>query len=130
MADKFNYKYNAPTRNEREEINNILNDYLPKQEKESKIETLRRLDFKVKNTPMIVGLSTGIIGTLIFGLGLAFILEWNQLITGIIITSLGLIVICLAYPLYNKLYKSLKNKYKDEIIKLSNELLSIEEKLN
>lgn len=126
MADKFNYKYNAPTQNEKEEIENILNDYLPKDKKESKIETLRKLDFKVKNIPMIIGLSIGIIGTLVFGLGLTFILEWNNLILGIIISILGLIIICLAYPLYNKIYNNMKNKYKDQIIEISNELLSIE----
>lgn len=126
MADKFEYKYNAPTQEEKDEINKILNNYLPKDEKKSKIDILRKLDFKVKNNPMIFGLSCGIIGTLIFGLGLTCVLEWSLLVLGIIISTVGLFVIIIAYPLYNKLHSYYKNKYKDEIIKISKELLNEE----
>ena len=126
MADKFEYKYNAPTQEEKDEINEILNNYLPKDEKETKFEILRKLDFKVKNNPMIFGLSCGIIGNLIFGLGLTCVLEWNLLVLGIIISVIGLFIITIAYPLYNKLHSYYKNKYKDEIIKLSRELLNEE----
>ena len=77
MAEKFEYKYNAPTQEERKEIDNILKDYLPEDSKESKINKLRTLDFKVKNYPIIYGLSLGIIGTLVFGTGLTCILEWS-----------------------------------------------------
>ena len=45
MADKFEYKYNAPTQEEKDEINEILNNYLPKDEKKSKIELLRKINF-------------------------------------------------------------------------------------
>lgn len=124
MADKFEYKYKAPTQEERQEINNILNDYLPKNESNNKLDYLRKLDFKVKNIPMIVGLNLGIIGTLIFGLGLTCFLEWNLIILGFIFSLLGMIVAVVAYPLYKVIYKRMKNRYSDEIIKISNELLN------
>lgn len=124
MANKFEYKYKAPTQEERQEINNILNDYLPKNESNNKLDYLRKLDFKVKNIPMIVGLNLGIIGTLIFGLGLTCFLEWNLIILGFIFSLLGMIVAVMAYPLYKVIYKRMKNKYSDEIIKISNELLN------
>lgn len=124
MANKFEYKYKAPTQEERQEINNILNDYLPKNESNNKLDYLRKLDFKVKNIPMIVGLNLGIIGTLIFGLGLTCFLEWNLIILGFIFSLLGMIVAVVAYPLYKVIYKRMKNRYSDEIIKISNELLN------
>ena len=124
MANKFEYKYKAPTQEERQEINNILNDYLPKSESNNKLDYLRKLDFKVKNIPMIVGLNLGIIGTLIFGLGLTCFLEWNLIILGFIFSLLGMIVAVMAYPLYKVIYKRMKNRYSDEIIKISNELLN------
>lgn len=124
MANKFEYKYKAPTQEERQEINNILNDYLPKNESNNKLDYLRKLDFKVKNIPMIVGLNLGIIGTLIFGLGLTCFLEWNLIILGFIFSLLGMIVAVMAYPLYKVIYKRMKNRYSDEIIKISNELLN------
>lgn len=124
MANKFEYKYKAPTQEERQEINNILNDYLPKSESNNKLDYLRKLDFKVKNIPMIVGLNLGIIGTLIFGLGLTCFLEWNLIILGFIFSLLGMIVAVMAYPLYKVIYKRMKNRYSGEIIKISNELLN------
>lgn len=125
MAEKFEYKYNAPTQEERKEIDNILKDYLPEDSKESKINKLRTLDFKVKNYPIIYGLSLGIIGTLVFGTGLTCILEWSLILLGIIVCVIGLFVAVIAYPIYNMIYKKLKNKYSKEIIDLSNELLNI-----
>ena len=120
MAEKFEYKYNAPTQEERKEIDNILKDYLPEDSKESKINKLRTLDFKVKNYPIIYGLSLGIIGTLVFGTGLTCILEWSLILLGIIVCVIGLFVAVIAYPIYKKL----KNKYSEEIIQLSKELLN------
>ena len=84
------------------------------------------LDKKVKRTPVCVALSLGIVGTLIFGLGLTFALEWNMLIIGIIIGGFGCIPMVLAYFAYNKIYNQLLNKHSQEIIALSDELLKEE----
>jgi MFS family permease len=74
---------------------------------------------------MAISLSLGVIGTLIFGLGLTFFLEWVELfILGILCAIVGLIIVILAYPLHKKISLILKTKYKDEIINLSNELLN------
>lgn len=126
MADKFEYNYNAPTQEERKEIDSILKDYLPTDNKNSKLERLRKLDFKVKNIPVILGISLGVIGTLIFGLGLTCVLEWHKMLLGIIIAIIGTIVIITAYPVFKLSHRTLKTKHAEEIIKLSNELLNIE----
>lgn len=127
MAEKFEYKYSAPTKDERKEINNIRNQYLPKSEEENKLDRLRALDFKVKSVPTTVSLSIGVIGLLVFGLGLTFVLEWNNFIVGVIIMIVGAFPIGLANYTHKFILNKMKNKYKEEIIRLSDELLSEEE---
>jgi len=124
MGERFEYNYSAPTSEERQEIESIRNQYLPKNEVEIKLETLKKLDNKVKNIPLIFGLTFGIIGTLMFGLGLTFFLEWSEYFYfGIPFSLLGLIMVSVTYYLYTKISNNLKDKYGKEIIKLSNELL-------
>lgn len=124
MSDQFNYKYTAPTAEERKEIDSIRRQYSPKEQKETKLERLRRLDSLVKNTAVIWSLVFGVIGTLIFGLGLTMILEWNIFIWGIIFMVVGSAPIAIAYPLYSFLLNKYKNRYGAEILRLSEELLN------
>ena len=124
MSKKFEYKYSAPTMEERKEIDSIRSQYLPKEQVMTKIERLRYLDNKVKNTPLVWSLSFGIVGALIFGLGLTFYLEWTSFwYMGIPFSIIGLILAIIAYPLYKKMLEKYKSKYGKEIIELSNELL-------
>ncbi len=121
---KFQFNYSAPTETERKEIEYIQKQYKPVSQKELNLQRLRKLDRKVKNTPMIVSLVLGIVGVLIFGLGLTMLLEWDFPIYGIILTAVGCIPMGFAYFSYVKLYNKLKNKYSQEILKLSGELLN------
>lgn len=125
MADKFEYNYNAPTPKEQEIIKNILAQYEPKNSVSEKVNDLKKLDFKVKKLPTIFGYILGISGILVFGLGLTMILEWNNYILGSIISTIGLIIIFIAYPIYKTIYKKMKDKYSDQIIELSRQLLDI-----
>ena len=124
MSD-FNFNYQAPTNEERKEIENIRKNYIKKESTPpSKLNQLRNLDKKVKNIPAMLALICGILGTLIFGTGLALILEWDLVFWGVIISVLGVIPAILAYIVYQKSYEHLKNKYSAEILKLSDELLN------
>jgi len=124
MAEKFEYDYKAPTKTEREEIEAIRNSYMPKNKNHDKLKRLRSLDARVKNIPMIIGMTFGVIGILVFGLGMTFALEWNNMIAAVIIGIIGVILMGVAYPLYNVSLKYLKNKYMDEILAITAELLS------
>lgn len=117
----FNYTYVAPTRAERKQIERIRESYLPTEE--NAFTRLQNLDKKVQTPPMITALTLGIIGTLIFGLGLTFILEWNKLLLGAALSALGLVPILLAYPLYRAVLNRQKKKYAEEILQLSENLL-------
>ena len=125
MSDKFEYKYSAPTQEERKEIESIMNQYIPKDEKSIKLEKLRKLDAKVKNIPVVCSLSFGIVGTLSFGTCMCFFLEWMHLwYVGIPFGLLGIVLISLAYPVYIKLLNKLKAQYGSTIIDLSKDIMN------
>lgn len=120
----FEYKYVAPTASERREIESIKNNYMPLDENQKKLFKLRKLDSKVRNTPIIISSIIGLVGILIFGLGLTMVLEWEKILSGVIVSIIGFIPTLLAHPVYLKVKYYLKNKYSDKIIKLSDELLN------
>ena len=126
MAEKFEYKYSAPTQDERKEIDRIRRQYQPKDQTITKMDRLRYLDNKVKTIPLILSLSVGIIGTLVFGLGLTFILEWSNIPLGVVLMIIGAGIMGIAYLSYSISSKKLKAKYSEEILTLSEELLTQE----
>ncbi|MBR2322805.1 MAG: hypothetical protein IKA54_04340 [Clostridia bacterium] len=128
MNDKFSYKYIAPTEEERKEIDSIRRQYAPQEKEETKLERLRRLDALVKNTAIIWSLVLGVLGTLIFGLGLTMILEWSIWLWGIVLMFIGSVPIALAYPVYKWVLKKYKNRFGEEILRLSEELLNESDK--
>lgn len=124
MAKEFKFTYSSPTKDERAEIESIRNSYLEKPEREQKFIELKKLDSKVKNTPVCVSLVFGIVGVLIFGLGLTMVLEWNILVWGIVVMAISLVPIFLAYPVFITISNKLKAKYSQKILNLSEELLN------
>lgn len=124
MSNRFNYKYSAPTEEERREIDSIRRQYSNEEPTESKIERLRRLDSLVKNTATIWSLVLGVVGILIFGLGLTMILEWAIWLWGIVLMVVGSVLMSIAYPVYKWVLKKYKNRYGEEILRLSEELLN------
>ena len=126
MSDEFEFNYSAPTNEERREIENIRQSYLPHTKAEGKLERLRKLDRRVKNIPTATSVSIGVMGLLIFGLGLSMVLEWSILLWGIIVGVIGVAVAVIAYPIYWAISKHLKNKHSKEILDLSKELLKDE----
>lgn len=119
----FEYTYVAPTEAERREIESIRKQYGGKSEKEIKLDRIRRLDSFVQNFSMILSLVIGIMGALIFGLGMAMILVWDIMVFGIIVCLVGAVPISAAYPVYVITLKNNKEKYGKEILRLSDELL-------
>lgn len=124
MSNQFHFKYTAPTEEERKEIDSIRRQYAPQEKTETKMEKLRRLDALVKNTAIIWSLALGIVGTLIFGFGLALILEWDIWLWGIVAMVVGSVPTALAYPVYKAVLQKYKNRYGEEILRLSGELLN------
>lgn len=125
MDKKFDYNYTAPTQEERKEIEALRNKYLPEEKREmGNLEKLRFLDKKAHAFPTLLGITLGVVGTLIFGLGLTLILQWGLLLWGSLVAVIGLIPLALAYPIYKKSLQKRKEKYSEEILSLSNDLLT------
>lgn len=116
----FQYTYSAK---EQEEIRNIRKKYV--HDTNSKLELLRKLDKRIYKKATTISISIGIIGTLILGLGMSCILEWQDKLffEGIIIGISGIIILFLPYPVYNKVLKIERKKIAPEIIRLTDELL-------
>ncbi len=129
MKEKFEYKYEAPSLEERKEIDSIRNQYLPKNEVSSKLDRLKELHHKVNSTPVIYSLTLGVVGTLLFGFCMCFFLveNWSSnWFIGIPFGIIGIVLIVIAYPVHKRVLNKLKAKYSNEIIKLSDELLNEE----
>ena len=126
--NKFEYTYSAPTEAERREIKNIRSQYEDKVETaESKLDRLRKLDDKVKNTSLAFALTFGIFFVLVLGLGMSCVLEFDRVLVGVILGVIGIIGVIINYPLYKLVLKKLKKKYGEEILKLTEELLGEKE---
>lgn len=122
--NKFVYNYSAPTEDERREIEGIRKQYGGEQVKKNSLSRLRELDKRVKNPPLILSIILGVAGVLIFGTGLTMILEWSLYVWGILVMVVGIVPVSIAYPLRKRLVKRNKERYGDEILKLSGELLN------
>ena len=129
MKETFQYTYSAK---EQEEIKKIRMKYsAPPQE--DKMTALRRLDAAVTKKATSASLVFGLIGTLVLGLGMSLAMtdigqmlgmqEGTDLLFGIIIGLIGIIVLSVAYPVYNRIIKKERKKIAPEIIRLSDELL-------
>ena len=125
MSKKFEYSYSAPTEAERKEIESIRRQYIAEEKREeTDMEKLRRLDAKVRNMPTMYALIMGVFGILVFGLGLAMVLEWGMMLWGIVVMVVGALPMGLAYPIYQFTLKEGKKKYGAEILELSEKLLN------
>ena len=122
--EKFDYTYSAPTDDERREIESIKKQYEASTTKVDKLEELRSLDRRVTKPPFIVSLILGIVGTLIMGLGMTMVLEWNITAWGVIVGLLGVATAAVAYPVHKVMLKHNKSKYGQRIVELSDELLN------
>lgn len=119
----FEYTYSAPTEEEKKQIESIRCEYLGEGKTLSPFEKLKKLNAKVKDTATIVALIFGIVGCLVFGLGLTMVLEWQIWIWGVVLMTVGTIPMLIAYPAYNLTLSRGKKKYGKEILELTEELL-------
>lgn len=125
--DKFDFSYAAPSEQERREIESIKRQYMPTSKKEDKLLELRGLNKKVVQPPLIIGLTIGIFGTLIMGVGMAMVLEWGIMVWGVTVGVIGMASAVASYPIYRAILWRNKRKYGQKIIELSNELLNTQD---
>lgn len=117
--EKFSYTYSAK---EQEEVNRIRKKYVAE---ENKMEQLRRLDAGVTEKATVISIIVGIVGALIMGVGMCCAMVWQGIwfIPGVFIGLIGMAVLALAYPIYQKVLKKEREKIAPEIIRLTDELM-------
>lgn len=117
--EKFSYTYSAK---EQEEVNRIRKKYVPS---EDKMEQLRKLDAGVTSKATMIAIIVGVIGALIMGIGMCCAMVWQGLwfIPGIVIGIIGMVIIAVAYPIYQRVVKREREKIAPDIIRLTDELM-------
>lgn len=126
--ESFNYTYSAA---QQQEIENIRKKYLPQEE--DKMERLRSLHRCAGQKAQAWAIALGVVGALIMGTGmslamtdLAEILGTNQdlaMVVGIVIGLAGMVLVALAYPVYNRVLIRERQRIAPEILRLTDELL-------
>ena len=116
----FQYTYSAK---EQAEIKRIRSKYTPKEE--NKMEQLQRLDASATQKATMYAIIVGVIGALILGAGMSCCMVWTDmlLIPGIVIGVIGMAVLAVAYPLYNRTLKKERERIAPEILRLTDELM-------
>ncbi len=98
----------------------------------SDIDELRKLDVKAKRPANIFAWVFGSISALIMGCGMSLIMTDiatvvgipNPMVYGIIIGVLGMAMAAVNYPIYKGIMKCRKEKFAEEIIKKSENILN------
>ena len=121
----FSFTYSAQ---QQKEVEEIRKKYLPREE--DKMEQLRRLHAIPTQKAQAASLAVGVIGALILGTGMSVCLTdigaalGNlAMVIGILVGVVGMVLVALAYPLYNRVLKKNRDKIAPEILRLSDELL-------
>ena len=120
QSNAFSYQYSAK---QNREVEHIRRKYLPKEE--NKMEALRKLDARVQMAGTIPSLCIGVVGALVFGLGMCFFLDvfagaaW---LTALLMV-LGAVIMIPAYPIYRRIARKTKAELTPEILRLSDEII-------
>lgn len=126
----FHYSYSGK---EQEEIKAIRKKYTSPEHQEDKLEKLRRLDSGVTNKATTVSLVFGILGLLSMGFGMS--LTMTDLaqslglsgsvatVAGIVVGVVGIALMGLSYPVYNRILMRERAKIAPEIFRLTDDLM-------
>lgn len=121
----FSYTYSAE---QQQEVESIRQKYLPKEE--DKMEQLRRLHHSATRKAQAWAIAMGIIGALIMGTGMSLamtdlgaLLGDVSMLIGIVVGIAGMILVALAYPVYNRILKKERARIAPEILRLTDELM-------
>lgn len=116
----FSYTYSAK---QMEEIKSIREKYVSKEA--DKMEQLRKLDESVTRKGTMISIIVGTIGALILGVGMCCTMVWadDWFVAGIIIGVIGIAIVSVAYPLYQRITKKEKEKIAPQILRLTEELM-------
>ena len=110
-------------------VQKIRSQYTEK--KTTKLDELKELDKKVKQPANVFAYVFDSISAIIMGTGMSLVMTdlgetlgmGDAMVPGVIIGVIGLVLALVNYPLYKKMLGSRKEKYSEQIIKLSDKLM-------
>lgn len=110
-------------------VQKIRTQYTEKEH--TQLDELKALDSKVKRPANVFAYVFGSISAVIMGTGMSLVMTelgkiigiGDALVPGIIIGVIGMAMALINYPLYKKMLNKRKNKYADEILKLSQKIM-------
>ena len=115
-------------------VEKIRTKYVEK--KDSSLDELRKLDKKVKTPAEVFAYIFGSVSALVMGAGMSLVMTdvanmlglGDMTIPGIAVGVVGMALAIINYPIYKGILNSRKKKYSEQVIALSNKILSEEEK--
>ena len=94
------------------------------------MEQLRKLDRQVTQKAQAWAIALGVVGALILGTGMSIamtdltgFLGGTAMFIGIPVGLIGIVLVALAYPVYNRILKKERQRIAPEILRLTDELM-------
>lgn len=111
-------------------VQKIRTQYTEKEH--TQLDALKELDAKVKRPANVFAYIFGIISAIIMGSGMSLVMTdigssigvENAMLPGIIIGIVGMLMAIINYPIHKSILTSRKKKYADQIMKLSDKIMS------
>lgn len=123
--EAFRYTYSAA---QQAEVEKIRKKYIRPQE--DKMEQLRKLDRSASQKAQAWAIAFGVVGALVLGTGMSLcmtelsgFLGGTAMFIGIPVGLFGLVLVALAYPVYNRILRKERERIAPEILRLSDELM-------
>lgn len=129
--ETFRFTYSAA---QQAEVQKIRDKYMPQEV--DKMERLRQLDRSVTKKAQSWAITIGVIGALVMGTGMSLAMTelgavlgivWDgydlSMLIGVGVGLAGMVLVALAYPVYNRIVKKERSRIAPEIIRLSDELM-------
>ena len=111
-------------------VQKIRTQYTEKEH--TNLDALRELDAKVKRPANVFAYIFGTISAIIMGCGMSLVMTdigstigmTDTMVLGIIIGIVGMLMAIINYPIYKGILGSRRKKYADQIMKLSDKIMS------
>lgn len=108
------------------------NPYTVHGKEHTNLDALRELDAKVKRPANVFAYIFGTISAIIMGCGMSLVMTdigstigmTDTMVPGIIIGIVGMLMAIINYPIYKGILGSRRKKYADQIMKLSDKIMS------
>lgn len=115
----FRYTYSAPVN---KEVEQIRKKYQPQEI--DKLSELKKLDYKVQMAGNAESLAFGVAGCLIFGIAMCMGLNviGGGMVLAVLLGFAGVMIMIPAYPVYLRVSRRAKEKYRPRILQLADEI--------